>query len=95
MENGIAFDKDGNILSEDSMQRGKLSWAVKALRAAWNKIPANIKAAMGGLAVFETILNVIDNFTGAVEDGVYAGCKAVGMSDSVAWWVTKALMLFL
>lgn len=95
LTNGIAVDKDGNVLTIDSMQRGKLSWAVKALRAVWNKIPANIKAAMGGLAGFETILNVVDNFTGAVEDAVYAGCKKVGMSDSVAWWVTKGLMLFL
>lgn len=101
LNNGIAYDKNGKELifkegkqSEVTIE-GKLSWAVKALKAAWVKLPTNIQVAIGGTTGFATLLNFIDNFTGAIEDAVYAGCKTLGMSDTVAWWVTKTLMLFL
>ncbi|MGY3778466.1 hypothetical protein [Isobaculum melis] len=93
LDQGRAFDKDGNELFV--AQRGKFSWAVRAIKAAWNKLPSGVKKAIGGAAGLSTLLNVIDNFTGKVEDAVYAGCKALGMNGTVAWWVTKALMLFL
>lgn len=75
--------------------KGKLSWAVKALKAAWDLIPDSVKVALGGTAGFATLLSVIDNFTGAVEDAVYAGALAVTGNETVAWWITKALMLLL
>ncbi|WP_438421964.1 hypothetical protein [Bacillus siamensis] len=75
--------------------QGKLSWAVKALRAAWDAIPTKVKAAMGGIGGFEIILNTIDNFTGAVEDACYAGALKVTGNPTAAWWITKTLMLFL
>lgn len=99
LKNGVAYDKDNKVISDyqqDGIQtRGKLSWAVKALRAAWGKIPTKVKTAIGGLAGFNRLLSVIDTFTGKVEDAVYTGCKTLGMSDNLAWWVTKSLMIFL
>lgn len=88
---GVAYDKDGHqlVLTE----RGKLSWATKILRAGWNKLPKKVQNAIGGIVGFEALLNFIDHYTGAIEDAVYDGCKYLGMSDSVAWWVTKTLTL--
>ncbi|MDI0267247.1 hypothetical protein QIW52_14780 [Clostridioides difficile] len=74
--------------------RGKLSWAVKILKIAWKKIPKPVKAAIGGYEAFGHILSVLNTFTGTVEDGLYKGCKSLGMSNDVAWWVTKALLAF-
>lgn len=70
--------------------RGKLSWAVKILKIAWTKIPTKVKVAIGGYAAYSKILNVLNTFTGTVEDGLYKGCKSFG----IAWWVTKALLAF-
>lgn len=74
--------------------RGKLSWAVKILKVAWTKIPTKVKVAIGGYAAYGKILSVLNTFTGTVEDGLYKGCKSLGMSNDVAWWVTKALLAF-
>ncbi|PFZ07903.1 hypothetical protein COL60_17890 [Bacillus pseudomycoides] len=75
--------------------RGKLSWAVKALRAAWDKVPANVKKAIGGTAGFEKLLGVVDRYTGAVEDAVYAGALAVTGNETAAWWIAKTLCLLI
>ncbi|MDO3660354.1 hypothetical protein [Bacillus sp. C28GYM-DRY-1] len=75
--------------------QGKLSWAVKALKAAWDNIPTKVKAALGGTAGFATLLNVIDNYTGAIEDACYQGALVVTGNPTAAWWISKTLMLFL
>ncbi|WP_068503267.1 hypothetical protein [Paenibacillus kribbensis] len=96
--NGAAYDRNGNSLEKNNSgaisTQGKLSWAVKLLRAAWDKLPKGVQNAIGGTAGFSTLLSIIDTYTGAVEDAVLEGCKALGMSDTVAWWVTKTLMAF-
>ncbi|MFB5760413.1 hypothetical protein [Paenibacillus medicaginis] len=74
--------------------QGKLSWAVKALKAGFDKLPAPVKAFIG-VEGFLQILGVVDNFTGAVEDAIYAGALQVTGDEDAAWWVTKALMLLL
>ncbi|TKH46448.1 hypothetical protein C1I60_02360 [Paenibacillus terrae] len=95
---GAAYDRNGNSLEKNGSgaisTQGKLSWAVKLLRAAWDKLPTGVQNAIGGTAGFATLLSIIDTYTGAVEDAVLEGCKALGMSDTVAWWVTKTLMAF-
>lgn len=48
-----------------------------------------------GVEGFLQILGVVDNFTGAVEDAIYAGALQVTGDEDAAWWVTKALMLLL
>ncbi|TQR47199.1 hypothetical protein [Paenibacillus popilliae] len=84
-----------SLIEPEYEVKGKSSWAVKALKAAWDLIPDSVKVALGGTAGFATLLSVIDNFTGAVKDAVYAGALAVTGNETVAWWITKALMLLL
>ncbi|MCY9533358.1 MULTISPECIES: hypothetical protein [Paenibacillus] len=55
----------------------------------------SIYCIFGLTSCVQTLLSVIDNFTGAVEDAVYAGALAVTGNETVAWWITKALMLLL
>ena len=93
LENGVAYDTNGNILTVK--ERGKLSWAAKALRGAWNKVPSNVKAAMGGLAGFEVILGVIDRFTGTIEAACYQGALKVTGNETAAWWISKTLCLLI
>ncbi|MDA2566787.1 hypothetical protein PDQ34_22860 [Bacillus cereus] len=89
LKNGVAYGANGNIL--EVKERGKLSWAVKAIRAVWNKIPTKVKVAIGGLAGFQKLLGYIDHFTGSVEDAVYNGLRYIGCSPSVAWWAMKII----
>lgn len=99
LKDGIAYDKNNNIIPDyhqgGVQTYGKLSWAVKALRKAWSSLPLKAQVAIGGTTGFSTLLDVVETFTGKVEDAVYAGCKTLGMSDNVAWWITKLLMLAL
>lgn len=89
LKNGVAYDSNGNIIL--SKERGKLSWAVKAIRAVWDKIPTKVKVAIGGTAGFEKLLGYIDHFTGSVEDAVYNGLIYIGCSKTVAWWAMKII----
>lgn len=95
--NGVPYDKFGNPLDSNNgiQMKGKLSWAAKALKKAWNKIPLKYKKMMGGYAGFAKVLDYIDHFTGAVEDACYRGCKSIGLPDWAAWAVTKILLLSL
>lgn len=94
---GIAYDKHGNLLASehDQLTRGKLSWATKALRAAYSKMPKSIKGFIARYTSFEGLLTFIDHFTGTVENAIYQACKRVGMPDWMAWTVTKTLTLFI
>ncbi|KXY10988.1 hypothetical protein AT267_00895 [Bacillus cereus] len=71
--------------------QGKLGWAVKALKAAYNKVPASVKKSIGGVAAFEKLLGYIDHYTGAVEDAIYDGLIYIGVNKTAAWWITKTL----
>ncbi|EUJ30125.1 Uncharacterised protein [Listeria grayi] len=91
LENGVAY-KDGKVLKDgNSMQRGRMSWAVKALRAVWKKIPKKVKKTLGGVAGFETLLGYIDHFTGSVESNMQKGLRKMGFGKTTAWWITKIL----
>ncbi|MGM1019932.1 MAG: hypothetical protein ACQEXV_05185 [Bacillota bacterium] len=63
--------------------QGKLSWAVKALKAGFDKLPASVKAFIG-VEGFLQILGVVDNFTGAIEDAIYAGALQVTGNEAAA-----------
>lgn len=84
---GVAY-KDGKIIPV--YERGKLSWAVKAIRAVADKLSDWVKGALG-VKGLDVVLKFVDHFTGTVEDAVFLGCKELGMSDSVAWAVTKVI----
>lgn len=89
LKNGVTYDANGNPLQV--MERGKLSWAVKAIQGIYNKIPTKVKVAIGGTAGFGKLLGYINHFTGSVEDAVYNGLIYIGCSPSVAWWAMKII----
>lgn len=97
LKNGLAYDKDGNILlvEQNPLQRGRLTWAVNAIRRGYNRLPNSVKNLIGTYTGLQTLLGFIDHFTGAVEDAIYWACKQVGMPDWAAWTVTKGLTLLL
>ncbi|WP_439444163.1 hypothetical protein ACSMFR_05910 [Listeria aquatica] len=91
LKDGVAYDQNGDQIL--SRERGKLKWAVKLLRAAWKKVPSKVKKTLGGVAGFESLLSFTDHFTGKVSDAIYLGCRKLGMSKTVSWWVMKVLTL--
>lgn len=94
---GEAYDKDGNLITDgqDRVKRGKLSWAVKAIRKSYSKAPKPVKNLIAKYTQLEVLLGLIDHFTGAVEDAIYWACKQVGMPDWAAWTVSKGLTLLI
>lgn len=90
---GEAYNSNGDLITDGQhrVKRGKLSWAVKALKKAWDMIPSKVKVAVGGAAGFAKLLDFIDHYTGAVEDAVYEGLIALGVNKTVAWWIMKIL----
>ncbi|MFK4881495.1 MULTISPECIES: hypothetical protein [Lactococcus] len=91
---GVAYDSQGNIVVEhygDSLKRGKMSLAIKAIKAAWSKLPLSVKNTIGVFGGIDVFLSTLDHWTGAVEDGIFWACKQVGMPDVAAWFVSKAL----
>ena len=76
-----------------NLERGKISVLSKLIRRGWNKVPSNVKRYIGGWIGVGRILDTIDHFTGGVEAAVYQGCRNVGFSPNVSWWITKGLLL--
>ncbi|KIL16372.1 hypothetical protein P9154_01255 [Bacillus safensis] len=73
---------------------GKFTWAIKALREAFDALPTKVKVAIGGVAGLETILKTLEHYTGTLEHGIYLGALKVTGSENAAWWIAKTLMLF-
>ncbi|USB31695.1 hypothetical protein [Paenibacillus sp. YPG26] len=92
---GVAYDRNGKLIEQSDPNtittQGKFTAVIKLLKAGWDKLPSGVQDAIGGTAGFAALLNTIDHFTGSVEDAIYQGCLALGMSETVAWWVTKTL----
>lgn len=86
---GIAYNEQGEILEVN--EKGKLSWATKILRSAWDSLPGWVQGALG-VTGFEKLLDFIDHFTGTIEDAVYEGCRTLGMNHTTANAVTKILL---
>ncbi|MDA9471958.1 hypothetical protein [Enterococcus sp. 5H] len=92
LENGKTFI---NGVEQIDMQRGKLTWAVKAIRKVWNKLPAGVKNTISGYVGINGFLNLIEHYTGSLENAIYNACKTVGMPTWAANFVTKTIMLFI
>jgi len=92
---GVPYDKNGDYITSGTATRGKISWAVKAIRQVWDKLPKKVKTTIGGYAGLEGILSVVEHYTGALEDAIYEGAKNIGLNDTAAWWVSKTIMLFI
>ncbi|AUB54426.1 hypothetical protein GUI51_13435 [Enterococcus mundtii] len=87
LENGIILNS-----KEQHQERGKFTWAVKAIRKGYNKLPTSVKRYIAAHTGLETLLSFIENATGTIQDAVYNACRKVGMSKSVANIVTAAIM---
>jgi len=89
---GEAYNSNGDLITdgEHRVKRGKLSWAVKAIKKAWDKLPTKVKVLLG-IEGFAKLLDFIDHFTGAVEDAIYEGLIALGFNKTVAWWIMKII----
>ncbi|EOL45950.1 hypothetical protein [Enterococcus caccae] len=92
LENGKAFI---NGVEQLDMQRGKFTWAVKAIRKVWNKLPAGVRNTISGYVGINGFLNLIEHYTGTLENAIFNACKKVGMPTGVANFVTKTIMLFI
>lgn len=98
---GIIIDNgevSGNInlddLNSGEQMRGKFSAAVKLIRKAYNKLPAKVKSFIAKYTKLNVLLNLIEHYTGTLEDAIYTACRKVGMPKDVANFVTKTIMLF-
>ncbi|MBC9808934.1 hypothetical protein ACN6J9_05905 [Carnobacterium maltaromaticum] len=88
---GKAFQNGQEIIT---MERGKFTWAVKAIRKGYNALPSKVKSFIAQYTGLNAFLGLIEHYTGALEDGIYKACIRVGMPSSVANFVTKTIMLF-
>lgn len=86
---------DYSMETEDTVHAGSKAGAVsKIVRKIWRKLPFKVRQTITTYVGLETFLDTIDHFTGTVENVIYKACKKVGMNNDVAWWVTKAITLF-
>lgn len=87
---------DGQALPDiPSLERGKLTWAVKAIRKVYNKLPSKVKTVIASYTGLTGFLNLIEHYTGTLENGIYNACIKVGMPKSTANFVKKTVMLFI
>lgn len=61
----------------------------------WFKLPYKVQVKIGAFGGLNYFLKILDGLTGAVDNMIYTVCKKMGMSNNVAWWVTKAIILFM
>jgi hypothetical protein len=92
LENGKVYI-DG--IEQKDLQRGKLSWAIKAIRTAYKKLPDNIKKWIASYIGFETFLNILDGYTGAVTDGIKWVLESSGMPSWMADFCAKTITTFI
>lgn len=93
LDNGIAYDKEGNLYTDNSEMaaRGKFSSMVKVIRKSYNKFPKSVKAVLS-LNALDKALSVLDTFTGKIEDGLTIGLELVGFSGGVARVYAKLIL---
>ncbi|MGD6976216.1 hypothetical protein [Bacillus altitudinis] len=78
----------------EAITHGKFTWAIKAIKDAYDQLPTKLKVMIGGVTGLETILITIEHYTGTLEHGIYLGALKVTGSENAAWWVAKTIMLF-
>lgn len=74
-------------------EKGKFGAAIKAIRKGYSKVPPAVKEYINAYIGLDAILGTLDQWTGAIEDGIYKACKDSGMPDWMAWTVAKALTM--
>ncbi|QXE02293.1 hypothetical protein [Terribacillus sp. DMT04] len=90
--NGVAFNSNGDrIVTDGFSTQGRLTWAVKILREAYDSFPQSVKNRIGGLAAFGTVLKTVENYTGSIEAALIEGFKDIGMSNFWATATTKTI----
>ena len=94
VQNGNISGNNIGDLNDGVQTRGKFSSAVKLIRKAYRKLPKKVKKLIAQYTKLETLLNLIEHYTGALEDGIYNACRTVGMPKNVANFVAKTIMLF-
>ena len=92
LENGKTYI-DG--VEQKDLQRGKLSWAVKAIRSAYKKLPNSVKNYIAGYIGLESFLNILDGYTGAVTDGIKWALEQAGMPSWMADFCAKTITTFI
>ena len=94
--NNPVYIQEGMVLNskEQHKERGKFTWAVKAIRKGYNKLPKSVKRYIAAHTGLDTFLSFIENATGKIQDAVYNACRKVGMSKNVSNIVTAAIMTF-
>ncbi|MEB2357301.1 hypothetical protein LAV39_06325 [Bacillus pumilus] len=78
----------------EAITHGKFTWAIKAIKEAYDQLPTKLKVMIGGVTGLETILVTLEHYTGALEHGIYLGALKVTGSENASWWVAKTIMLF-
>ncbi|MEH6888424.1 hypothetical protein V7024_01410 [Bacillus sp. JJ864] len=94
-EKQVFLDAAANKDDSSFETRGKLSWAAKAITKLWDELPGPVKERLGRQSALYTIAQVVEHYTGALEDAVYAGVLKVVGNETAAWWITQSLMLLL
>lgn len=92
IKNGKFF-VDGT--EQRSLERGKLSAAVKAIRAGYNRLPNNVKTYIAGYIGLERLLSLIDNYTGKVTDAICWALELYGMPHWMADFCAKTITMIL
>lgn len=90
---GVAY-KDGVLIDSESMERGKLTWAVKAIKAVYKKLPARVKGHVDSVGL-GSLLMFIEHYTGKLEEAIYKKVYQSTRSKTVAWLVSKTIMLLI
>ncbi|MEK4503932.1 hypothetical protein [Bacillus sp. FSL R12-0069] len=75
--------------------QGKLKWAAQAIRQLWKELPGPVKERLGRVGALYTIAGVVEHYTGALEDAIYAGVLKEVKNETAAWWITKTLTLLI
>ena len=83
-----------NRVAGEAHIQGRLSWAAAAIRRGYKALPFLVRTTINHYIKIEALLNIIDAYTGKVEDAIKYGLKELGCPDSVAWWITKTLTAF-
>lgn len=94
---GVTYDIHGNLVVEKLggiQERGKWSAAVKLIKKAYNKLPSSVRNYINKYTGLTAFLNLIEHYTGKLEDAIYNACIKSGMSKTIANTVTKTIMLF-
>lgn len=82
--------------SSEQVEERALGLSVaKKIVKIWDKLPYKVKVKIGAFGGLNYFLKILDGLTGAVDNMIYTVCKKMGMSNNVAWWVTKAILLFM